>query len=82
MLYAAGIPLLYIVVLVRNRKALNPQTGSLEEDLRVISEDESVAHLGFLTEAYLPRFYYWEVNKAKPSEIPHAHMRSTCVLTL
>ena len=55
-----SIPLLWLLMLCRNRERLNPKSDTLEEALEIRNQDVELKPLAFLFESYHPSYYYWE----------------------
>ena len=58
-MFSVGIPLLYLLLMLRQRAEINPpnRSGSDKIDVFARNEREGIQHLRFLFEAYRPR--YW-----------------------
>ena len=61
--YPIGIPLMYLIMLYKNREKLDPQKFFTEMSLleAVMGRREDVNHLKFLFDAFLPEYYWTEV---------------------
>jgi len=61
--YPIGIPLMYLIMLYKNREKLDPQKFFTEMSLgqAVLKREKDVNHLKFLYDAFLPEYYWTEV---------------------
>ena len=57
--YPVGIPAMYLVLTRQHRDVLSDQ-GKVDEE-KAKGANSSIAHLSFLTNAYKPRYYWYEV---------------------
>ena len=63
LVYPIGIPLIYFVMLYKNREKLDPQKFFTEMSLleAIFQRRKEINYLKFLYEAYLPNFWWTEV---------------------
>jgi len=60
--YPVGVPLMYSVLLFRNRQRINPKEGSTVDDkMRIRDADLSIKKLSFLWVSYKPSCWWFEI---------------------
>ena len=60
-IYPFGIPFLYMMLLYRHRKKINPKTDHYNALLLREKEEDSLYHIAFLYRYYRPAAWYFEV---------------------
>lgn len=65
--YPLGVPLTFLLLLCKNRRALNPkrhQGKTLAEKLAIRDKDHSIKHMAFLFYAYKPGVWWFEAYES------------------